>query len=390
MRKAAARLGVAAPQTRGAKADAELLGALRLEIGKRLAKISEDDHVKCVVCDEVATEDTEFCPYCGDEGSASETEALEIAANKSPVDEDDDDSDVEAAAEEDETPASEDESEDESDEEEEEEDDEADEDEDEADEDEADEDEDGDGDADEDEGAAAEESVGIAEGAVVAKDVGKGLQNLSKELDSTLERIHQLKRNAVGLSYDIGIECRAIRDKQLFKARGYSSFKAFAEKELPFTRESALQLVAIVEKHSRDDYAKIGYAKMRVIAAVSDAGVKTELLEAARGGASRRELTERATAASGKPKKATAAPATEKAERITLLGKVGAKKQVVRFQNSETGEVIPNVGSFHAKGFTPSAHAELEISDGLFLRVGLRLGSKNELEGLTVRFVRAS
>lgn len=373
MRKAAARLGVAAPQTRGAKADAELLGALRLEIGKRLAKITEDDHVKCVVCDEVATEDTEFCPYCGDEGSNSETEALQIASSKTSNDDDDE---VEGSVDEDDEGESNDASdEDESDEE---------------DDDESDEDEDEGDEGDEDAGEVEEESVGIAEGAVVAKDVGAGLKNLKSALDASLARISELKRNCVGLSYDIGLECRGIRDQQLFKARGYSSFKAFAEKELPFTRESALQLISIVEKHSRDDYAKIGYAKLRMISAVSDSAAKTELIAAARGGASTREIKDAAAAAGGKKKSstATAAPAAEKGERITLLGKIGGKK-VVRFQNTETGEVIKLVGKFQTKDFTPAAHAELEISDGVFLRVGLRLGANNELEGLTVRFVRA-
>lgn len=373
MRKAAARLGVAAPQTRGAKADAELLGALRLEIGKRLAKITEDDHVKCVVCDEVATEDTEFCPYCGDEGSNSETEALQIASSKTSNDDDDE---VEGSVDEDDEGESNDASdEDESDEE---------------DDDESDEDEDEGDEGDEDAGEVEEESVGIAEGAVVAKDVGAGLKNLKSALDASLARISELKRNCVGLSYDIGLECRGIRDQQLFKARGYSSFKAFAEKELPFTRESALQLISIVEKHSRDDYAKIGYAKLRMISAVSDSAAKTELIAAARGGASTREIKDAAAAAGGKKKSSTAAaaPAAEKGERITLLGKIGGKK-VVRFQNTETGEVIKLVGKFQTKDFTPAAHAELEISDGVFLRVGLRLGANNELEGLTVRFVRA-
>lgn len=374
MRKAAARLGVAAPQTRGAKADAELLGALRLEIGKRLAKITEDDHVKCVVCDEVATEDTEFCPYCGDEGSNSETEALQIASSKTSEDDDADD-EVEASSDEDDEDANDESDEDESDEE---------------DDDEGDEDENEGDEGDEAAGEGEEESVGIAEGAVVAKDVGAGLKNLKSALDASLARISELKRNCVGMSYDIGLECRGIRDQQLFKARGYSSFKAFAEKELPFTRESALQLITIVEKHSRDDYAKIGYAKLRMISAVSDSAAKTELIAAARGGASTREIKDAAAAAGGKKKSSAAAtaPAAEKGERITLLGKIGGKK-VVRFQNTETGEVIKLVGKFQTKDFTPAAHAELEISDGVFLRVGLRLGANNELEGLTVRFVRA-
>lgn len=380
MRRAAKVLGVPVPTTRGLKSDRELLGNLRVEITKRLDTVRDDDHIKCVVCDEVATEDTDFCPYCGDEGTGTEAEAVKIASTKKPAAPVDDDVEAEVV-DEDETPAPDEEADEESDED----DDSAD---DESDDEAADE-------SDEEEADEAPEptaSVGIAAaGAVVAKDVGAGLQALSRELDQSLQRITDMKRNAVGLSYDIGIECKAIRDKQLFKARGYPSFKAFAEKELPFTRESALQLITIVEKHSREDYGQIGYAKMRVISAVSDSVAKEKLLNEARSGkVSTREVSERAAAAggSGRTRKKVVTPAAEKGEKITLIGKVGAKKQIVKFRN-ESEEVIPNVGMFYAKGLIAQAYGELEISDGVVIRIGLRLGQKNELEGLSVRFVRA-
>jgi hypothetical protein len=350
MRKAAKQFGVDVPKARGAKVDQELLGSLRIEIGKRLAKLPETDHVKCIKCGEIATEDTAFCPYCGDEGGLEEAEVPEAEEDEGEVEETE-----ETEEEVEETEETE----------------------------ESDEDEAADEDAD-----ADDESVGIAAGAAAAANVSVALKGLANDLDAAIDRINDLKKNAVGLSYDIGLECRLIRDKQLFKARGYSSFKAFAEKELPFTRESALQLISIVEKHSRADYGVIGYSKLRVISAVSDSAVKDELMADARKGATTRELTERASGAvAGSPKKQNQVQ-PEKAERITLLGKIGARPKFMSFHNAETGEVLDTVGTFQTKGFVPSCYGELEISAGVFVRVALRTGANNELTGLTVRFVR--
>ena len=162
---------------------------------------------------------------------------------------------------------------------------------------------------------------------------------------------------------------------------------------MPFTRESALELIRIVEKHQREDFEQIGYSKMRLIASEADTEVKAELIEAAKKGATTRELremTDKAPAppAKSKAKAAAAAPAPDKGERITLLGKINSRKQIVQFHNSETGEVIGNAGMFTKKSFVPSAYGELEVSDGVFLRIGLRVSANQELTGFTVRFVR--
>src|SRR3990172_1788268 len=63
---AAKILGVAAAKGRGAANTRQLLGAVRIEVAKRLATIPEDDHVLCTACGEVSTKDTDFCPFCGD------------------------------------------------------------------------------------------------------------------------------------------------------------------------------------------------------------------------------------------------------------------------------------------------------------------------------------
>lgn len=329
LRKAAKLLGVEAPKARGAKNDQELLGNLRLEIGKRLSAIDVDAAVKCGVCDEISTEDTSFCPFCGDEGGP-EQEAAQAAA-------------AAAAA-----PAA---------------------------------------------VAVPVATVGIAKTPVpTAANVEVATAALEEDLAARLARITELKRSAIWMSYDIGLECKEIRDRQLYKARGYTSFKQFAEAVLPFTRESALQLIAICEKHTRQEYAEIGYAKLRVIAAVTDPALKEELVEAARNKATTTELKERVTRATIAPnaggKKPTAAP--EPGERITLLGKVGARAQVMKFHDAKKGgELLELAGTF--KGYTDSAYGELEIGDGVFIRIGLRVNeTSKQLEALTVRFVRGA
>ena len=357
MREAAELLGVDVPTTRGPKADQELLGNLRVEVGKRLAELDIQEHIGCEKCGEVATSHTDFCPYCGDAGQEVGVPPAPAEVDE-PDEETPDESDDDAGEESDKP---EDEPEEESDEEE----------------------------SDED---SDEPSVGIAaKAAPLAKNVNTAMVAQALELDQKVAEIVELRKSAVGLTYDIGLVCKDIRDRQLFKARGYKSFTKFAETELPFTRESALQMVAIVEKHNRGEFEKIGYAKMRLIAAVNDNGLKEELMEAAKKGAPTREIAARANGSSlPVPKKTErATPAPEKGERITLLGKIGAKSQVVKFRSAD-GSSCPAAGTFNAKSLVSNAYGELEISDGVFIHVGLRLSAQNELVGLTVRFVRSA
>lgn len=327
MRNAAKLLGVEAPKMRGGRADQELLGLLRVEVNRRLATLPIDDHVQCVRCGELATDDTPFCPFCGDEGNPEGAAAEVVEQVVAQVPE--------------------------------------------------------------------EASVGIAEAPVQAPAANVDAANLAREADLTkrLNRIMELKRSAVGMSYDIGQECREIRDQQLYKARGYASFKQFAEAELPFTRESALQLISIVEKYSRDDYEKIGYAKLRVISAVTGAEQKVELLDQARKGATTRELTERAKRGSVAPPAASSgakkAPPAETSDKITLLLRVGSRAQVMKFHDaSKGGETLESAGL--VKGLVSTAYGELEIADGVVVRIGLRVDKQNNLNGLTFKLVRAA
>lgn len=381
MRRAAKQLGVDIPKKRGTEADQRLLADLRLELAKRLASIDENDQVKCGVCDEIATEDTKFCPYCGDLGDGTAIAAVEEVEEVEEADADED----EAAEVEAETEA----------------DDSGDEDiEDDGDEDDEGDDDDDEGDDSDDENVVEKPAkpvkekpatVGIAaKGAKLAKNVDAAMAEMEQELAAAVERIVKLQRNWAGVGWDIGVELKDIRDKQLFKARGYASFKKFAEKELQFTRETALGIIKVVSTSTREDFETIGFTKLRALAPLNDSGVKEELLDAARKGATRKELTESVASATGKKSKKDAAPPAEKGERVTLLGKIGAKRSVVKITDPQSGEVIPSAGVFQAKGLNADAYGEVEISDGVFIRIGMKLGPANDLVGFTTRFVRAS
>lgn len=380
-------MGVDVPNMRGGKADQDLLASLRLEVAKRLAVEEPADHLRCDACKEISTNATAFCPFCGDAGQD----------NAPAPDEGDDDDEVEVVDEsdDDDTDTADDSDDDESDDAS-----DAGGSDDESDDDAGDSDSDSDSDEEEDDGDAKPQeapAVGIAaKGAKLAKNVDAGMAAVAKELDEAIARIEALKRSTYGITYDLGLELRSIRDKQLFKARGYGSFKKFADKELPITRETALTLVTIVEKNSREDYEQVGFSKLRALAPVNDVETREKLLAKARKGATRAELTEEVAEASGKPRKvkeakaaASAAPSPEKAEKITLLAKVGAKRQVLRLRDAASGDVINAAGGFQAKGLNPNVYGETELSEGLFLRVGMKLNDKNEMEAFTVRFVRA-
>lgn len=386
LRKAASELGIDPPKARGGKADQDLMQMVRDALVSEIKNADTDIAVQCVECDEVAIDAMPYCPFCGFEGDISDnnpnegTPAAPVVAKPEPdEDEPEDSGDDESDAEEsdDEGDESDDEdSEDDGDEPDEESDDESEEDE------------------SAEEAAAKPEqkpTVGIAtKGAAIAKDVPAALAAQADELDTKLRRIDELNRGAHALSYDIGAVCREIRDKQLYRGRGYTSFTQFAAAELPFKRESALRLVSMVEKYTREEYEEIGYSKLRLIGAVDDnIELKEELIAEVRAGANTRQLAEKIKGAAAPEvdvRPPQTAPEKEKADKITLIGRIGGRKQIAHFYDKAGGS-LPTLGT--VKLDRPDGYAELEVSEGVFLRVSLKLNKASELTGVAVQFVRA-
>jgi hypothetical protein len=318
MKRAAVVFKIPVPAGSSEAAQRELVGALRLKMKELLAPVPKASQLVCQKCGERSTEDTEYCPFCGDLGI----------------------------------------------------------------------------------GEADTQGAGIsnAPGAEPTQDVDGKLSNLAGELTEKLERISALKLSVVDSSYDMGVLIKEIHDRQLWKVKGYLNFKLFAERELPFSRSTAYQLVQVVERFDKKTYLEVGFRKLRTIAAVDDEGTREQLLADAKSGASTREIDEKTRPASSKKNgkkdsgkveaagdKRAEAPPSE--ERVTVLGRIDGKPKEAKFKSAKDGKRISSAGKVTM--FVADAYAEVEITEDVYLRVGLRVSGK-DIIGLSTEFVRAS
>lgn len=316
MKRAAVVLKVPAPAGNGEAPMRELLGALRLEMKKRLKPVPKGDQLVCQQCGERSTDDTDFCPFCGDQGVADDEALPEQGISSAPVLEPE-------------------------------------------------------------------------------RDVEGALSNLAGELDDRLARLSELKLGLVDSTYDMGVLVKEIHDRQLYKAKGYDNFKQFAEKELPFSRQTAYQLVQITEKFDKKTYLEVGFRKLKTIASIDDSAERDRALSQAKSGVSARAL-EGDTASNGKRPARTAGP-TERGKtraaapppedgKVTLLGKLDGKAREVQFKSVKSGGPLQSAGKVTM--VVADAYGEIEIAHDVFLRIGLRVSGK-DLVGLSAELVRA-
>ena len=304
MRRAAVVYGISVPADASV---AVILHALRAYLKPLLAKTKDADKVRCEDCGEIATQQTDYCPFCGADGDVDEVA----------------DADADAAA------------------------------------------------------AAASPAKGGKTDAALAK--------LSSELDDHVSRINSLCGNLATNSYDLGVEIRAILEKELWKARGHESFKVFVEKELPIKRSLAYALANTVKKFDRDAFVKIGSKKLSLIASIENEEDRQRALDAAQAGASTREL-QRTKAEGGKE----SAPARESKDRtpskkegggITLLAKVNGKAATYPWLSLRSGRPLKEHGD--------DSYVEVKISEEVVQRVALKVTKDGTIVGLTVTFARA-
>lgn len=292
----------------------ELLGLMRVKMVELNAEIEDDQQLQCHECGERSTEDTEWCPFCGDLGIAPEGEvpARAINANISNLPE-----------------------------------------------------------------VAPKRNVDVA------------VAQLGSKLDAALAKLVELKGSILDSSYDMGLVCKQIHDEQLFKARGFDSFKQFADSaELTISRSTAYQLMGLVEKFTRETYQELGYRKLRTIA-VLESGDRDKVVAEARsnGGSSVREIDEkvRERRGAGSEKSRPAQSAPPKNPRVTLLTKLDGKPRELRFKSSKSGAPIGSAAK--VSQFVGDAYAEVELDGGVFLRIGLRVSGR-DLIGLSAEFRR--
>lgn len=316
MRRAAEIHKVKVPSGTGDAATRELLGLLRMKMDELNEETEEDMQLQCDQCGERSTEDTDWCPFCGDLGTAPDgvvPSAIVGASNISSLPE-----------------------------------------------------------------------------VAPKRDVDGAVAALGSKLDAAIARLHVLKHSIVDTSYEMGLVCKEIHDKQLFKARGFDSFKQFAESsELTISRSTAYQLMALVEKFTKETYHELGYRKLRTIAVLGSGEREQVVAEARESGSSVREIDENVRERRGIPapeKNRPAPTAPKSSSKVTILTKLDGKPRELRFKSSKTGAPIGSAAK--VSQFVGDAYAEVELEGGVFIRIGLRVSGR-DLIGLSAEFRRA-
>lgn len=342
-----------------------------------LPTIPVDDRVQCAVCDEIATDDTSACPFCGDLGSdedepaaepekPAEPEPAKSAKSKGkgkPAAEPEPEPAKPAAEPEPEKPTKS----------------------------------KGKGKA---KGEPAAEPEKPAEGSVSpAGDtapaaplatVAEGMAARIADLDAAVARIRTLAVHAVENYYDLGVEIARVHKDETWKARGHASFKAWIEAEVPISRATCYRLIDVVGQFDRDTYSTIGLHKLALIASGEDDEARADALEAARTGATARDVQRIASGDEGEPEKPERSkPEREKGERekpkregkISLVAKVDGEAKTYGWRSAKSGKAI--------KSHAADAYVEIPIADGVVQRIALKLDDE-KIVGVTVAFVRVA
>jgi hypothetical protein len=220
---------------------------------------------------------------------------------------------------------------------------------------------------------------------VTATDAGLDVQRA--ELSEAMNRYRSFAKNVAENCYDIGLTLRDISERELWKAAGADSFKAFVEKELALSKTSAYRYMELTKNYTRETFISVGTKKLEIISGMPSEE-RAAALEAAANGASARELaagaherTQREDAPA-RERRETTAPAKGKND-ITLIGKVNGKPQVVGFRSGESGRPI--------KTWKPGAYVDHHIADDVVVRILMKevKGSPGEFEGVTIALIRA-
>lgn len=216
-----------------------------------------------------------------------------------------------------------------------------------------------------------------AESEGVFEEIDENIQARKEDLDKAQSRIHELERDIQGNAYDIGMVIKDVDERGLWKASGnkYPSLAAWIDAECKFKRAYAYRLLEVVKQFDRETYLQSGASKLILISEVKDEEKRKELLDAAKKGASKRELAARAKGKDKEDKK----QAPKRGNEIVLLGKVNGKSTNYPFR-SDAGRVI--------KAYRDNAYVEVPISNDVRLRAAPQYDKAGELVGIAIAFVK--
>lgn len=86
---------------------------------------------------------------------------------------------------------------------------------------------------------------GSARGTLRTPDDADTIKQRVSELHNVLGRIRALRKNLNGEFYRIGSELKHVQERKLYEAKGFSSFEAFAERELDLGKATTLKLARV-------------------------------------------------------------------------------------------------------------------------------------------------
>jgi hypothetical protein len=147
----------------------------------------------------------------------------------------------------------------------------------------------------------------------------------SSRLDEQVAIINSKIRKSAESLWEAGRGLLAAREGRLWETR-HNTFDDFLDAEIDMARATAYQVMRAAEHFTRDDFREVGWTVLDLVLRAPVSG-RPDILEAARAGASQREVKERVRAAKSAVKpdvferypEATAEPIT-KEEKAKALG----------------------------------------------------------------------
>lgn len=193
-----------------------------------------------------------------------------------------------------------------------------------------------------------------------------------KDLDRECDVIRKGSRMAAGTLFAMGRAFKRIHTHDLWKLRrrdddkpAFTNFKRFVADEFGITHTYAYQLMEVSEKFTEEQIAELGVSKLRLALTVPDMH-RGEILDAAKGGATVKDLGDKARELRG-----DGAPPPEK--RITVGLMMGQQTVQAWKRPKKDGPVGVPTTPAKSLGDYPWAVLELENDVRLFVRM-----SRNE------------
>ena len=118
-----------------------------------------------------------------------------------------------------------------------------------------------------------------------------------EDLDTSLAKIRELKRNVERSIWELGIEIKHVHDEELWKARlidgqpEFKTWKAFCAGVLQMSHTHAYGLIEVATKFTREQVEAIGTTKLKLIVGLPE-DKRQAALDAAARGAGTKEVRE--------------------------------------------------------------------------------------------------